>query len=211
METASMRCRLPPSRIGPLRMTLGRLLLLAAVFWVCGINGEVTVGETVQGEVYVNSRNCVRKELGRRIDRGEDLPERLVLDRRIFSRSKDGGETFYEEGYHDELLDPPCNAGQARYSTRAEGGRNILLHTKPAGERLGDRSHLTCYVSCDEGRSWTRGRVVSEKSGGYSDVAVTADKTIFTLYENRRDDRVSEGMLLARFNLEWLLGEAEPR
>jgi sialidase-1 len=176
-----------------------------------GAGGEVTVGETVQGEVYVNSRNCVRKEFSRRINGGEGLPEGIVLDRRIYSRSKDGGETFYEEGYHDELLDPPCNAGQARYSTKAEGGRNILLHTKPAGEKLGDRSYLTCYVSDDEGRSWTRGRVVSEKSGGYSDVAVTADKTILTLYENRRDDSVPKGMLLARFNLEWLLGETEPR
>jgi sialidase-1 len=176
-----------------------------------GVNGEVTVGQTVQDEVYVNSRNCARKEFPRRIARGGKLPEGIVLDRRIYSRSKDGGETFYEEGYHDELLDPPCNAGQARYCTKAEGGRNILLHTKPAGEKLGDRSHLTCYVSYDEGRSWPRGRVVSEKSGGYSDVAVTADKTILTLYENRRDDSVPKGMLLARFNLECLLGELEPR
>ena len=45
----------------------------------------------------------------------------------------------------------------------------------------------------------------------YSDVAVTADKTILTLYENRRDDSVPKGMLLARFNLQWLLGEAESR
>ena len=175
-----------------------------------GVNGEVTVGETVQGEVYVNSRNSARKEFDRTIDRGGTLPKGIVLDRRIYSRSKDAGETFYEEGYHDELLDPPCNAGQARYSTKAEGGPNILLHTKPAGKKLGDRSHLTCYISYDEARSWIRGRVISEKSGGYSDVAVTADKTILTLYENRRDDGVPKGMLLARFNLEWLLGGAEP-
>jgi hypothetical protein len=162
------------------------------------------------GELCVNSRNRVPKEFGRTIDRGENLPEGIVLDRRIYSRSKDGGETFCEEGYHDELLDPPCNAGQARYSTKAEGGRDILLHTKPAGEKLGDRSHLTCYVSYDEGRNWLAGRVVSEKSGGYSDVAVTTDKTILTLHENRRDDSVPNGMLLARFNLEWLLGKAEP-
>lgn len=175
-----------------------------------GVNGEVTVGETVEGEVYVNSRNCVRKEFRREIDRGEKLPEGIVLDRRIYSRSKDGGETFHEEGYHHELLDPPCNAGQARYSTKADDGENILLHTKPAGRKLGDRSHLTCYVSRDEGRTWIAGRVISEKSGGYSDVAVTADKTILTLYENRHDDGVPKGMLLARFNLEWLLEEAQP-
>jgi sialidase-1 len=59
---------------------------------------------------------------------------------------------------------------------------------------------LTCCLRRDGGCSWTAGNVISESSGGYSDLAVLPDKTILTLYESRA------GLLLARYILEWLLG-----
>ena len=188
------------------------------------VNGEMTVGETADGEVYVNCRNEVSKILGQAKQAGQDigqgpspqpsprstgarelsagravkLPQGLVPQRRLYARSRDGGETFYEAGCHAELFDGPCNAGQTAYSWGDDGGRGVLLFTAPANRQ---RTRLTGYVSRDGGRTWTAGNVISEQSGGYSDVAVLPDKTILTLYESR------QGLLLARYNLEWLLGK----
>ena len=128
------------------------------------------------------------------------LPQGLVPQRRLYARSRDGGETFYEEGCHAELFDGPCNAGQTAYSWGDDGGHGVLLFTAPANRQ---RTRLTGYVSRDGGRTWTAGNVISEQSGGYSDVAVLPDKTILTLYESQ------QGLLLARYNLDWLLGKNE--
>ena len=117
------------------------------------------------------------------------------------------GKTFYEQGCHDELFHPPCNAGRTRYSTPADGGQSMVLFTKPGSRRPRDRTHLRCCVSHDEGRTWIEGNVISEKSGGYSDVAVLRDRTILTVYENRLDDSTPKGLLLARYNLAWVLSK----
>jgi sialidase-1 len=171
-----------------------------------GINGEVTVGETGDGEVYANSRNGASKVAIRAKAAGEtaDLPRGIVPHQRIYSRSRDGGESFSEEGCHAELFDGPCNAGQAWFPMKDDKSGGIMLFTAPAVQ---NRSKLTGYVSRDGGRTWITGNIISEKSGGYSDVAVLADRTILTLYENGRDDGRSRGLLLARFNLDWLLGK----
>jgi sialidase-1 len=170
-----------------------------------GINGEVTVGETGDGEVYVNSRNGASKVIIRAKAAGEkaELPPGITPHRRIYSRSKDGGESFYEEGVHEELFDGPCNAGL----TWVPGEGGGLLFTAPAVQ---NRSRLTGYLSRDGGRKWTAGEVISEKSGGYSDSAVLPDQTILTLYENAKNTERPLGLLLARYNLEWLMAKPAP-
>jgi sialidase-1 len=189
------------------------------------INGEMTVGETADGEVYVNCRSGVGKIRAKAGQAGVDtgqarsprpsapgstgarelsadwdaaLPQGLVPQRRLYARSRDGGESFYEEGCHMALFDGPCNAGQATCLWADDGSRGMLLFTAPVNRQ---RTHLTGYVSRDGGRTWTVGNVISQKFGGYSDVAVLPDKTILTLYESR------QGLLLARYNLDWLLGQ----
>ena len=167
-----------------------------AVLKNCGeAPGEVTVGETPDGEVYVNSRNAVAKvNKPSRSAEAAALPPGLVAHQRIYSRSRDGGETFCEEGCHAELHDEPCNAGLTTYAAR-EGSPACMLFTAPAGPH---RSHLTVHVSHDGGRHWKPGSVISETAGGYSDVAVLNDGGILTLYEGRA------GLLLARYHLAWL-------
>ena len=161
------------------------------MFKDCGdLNGEVTVGETPDGEVYVNSRNSSSKLKSSR-------PSDIVAYQRLYSRSRDGGESFYAEGCHPELFDGPCNAGQTRLG-------ELMLFTAPA---VRERSRLTGYVSRDGGRTWTASNVISKDSGGYSDVAVMPDKMILTLYENTRSAANPRGMLFARYNLEWLIGK----
>ncbi|MCX7008135.1 MAG: sialidase family protein [Kiritimatiellaeota bacterium] len=162
-----------------------------------GINSEVCIGETGEGEVYVNSRNETSKAAKR--DPTSAPTKGIVAHQRIFSRSRDGGESFYEEGCHAELFDGPCNAGQTWVP---EGTNGVMLFTAPA---VGQRIQLTGYVSRDSGRTWKLGRIISEKSGGYSDDACTPDGTILTLYENARNKDKPRGLLLARYNLAWLL------
>lgn len=77
---------------------------------------------------------------------------------------------------------------------------------KPGPDEPKNRLDLTGYFSHDDGRSWIKGNRVSQ-TGGYSDIAVLPDKRIVVLYENRTDDTLPHGLLLARFNLEWLTGE----
>lgn len=164
------------------------------------VNGEMTVGETADGEVYVNCRNSVSKLLARATREGQEIerPRDLPPQRRLFARSRDGGETFSEQGYHAELFDGPCNAGLTAYSWGEDGGRGGLLFTAPANRQ---RTQLTCYLSRDGGRNWTVGGVIAESAGGYSDVAVLPDDTILTLFESR------QGLRLARYNFAWLVRE----
>lgn len=170
-----------------------------------GFNSEVTVGETAEGEVYVNSRN----EAGKTGAKGKPdatagkLPEGIVPHQRLYSRSRDGGETFYAEGCHAELFDGPCNAGQTSVPDTPGGERGGLLFTAPA---VRQRTQLTGYLSRDGGRTWTAGRVIAEKAGGYSDAAALPDQTLLTLYENQRDGNQPRGLLLARYPPAWLLG-----
>jgi len=139
------------------------------------INGEVALCEVSGGEVYVNFRR-----------RGGSPA------RRIFARSRDGGATFYDEGTEADLPAHGCNAGLHSF-TPPGAKKRVVLFSYPLKR---NRADLTCYISRDDGHSWARTRVISNR-GGYSDVNVLPDGTILTLYEKG-------GLSLARFNLAWL-------
>jgi sialidase-1 len=160
---------------------------------------EVALGETADGEIYVNCRNSVEKSVTRPKKAGQaaGVPVTFVPHQRIYARSRDGGESFYEEGCHAELYDEPCNAGLAFYPPD-DGRDGLQLFSAPVGPR---RTQLTGFVSRDGGRTWKAGQIISEKAGGYSDLAVLPDKTILTFYEDHGR------MLLARYSLAWLTGQ----
>ena len=178
------------------------------------LNGEVALAETAEGQVYVNSRNEVGKLVARAKKTGAppSLSEGIIPHRRIFSRSRDSGETFRRgKVCHAELFETrnhACNAGLTWVENNGDSSRNVLLFTEPASQQ---RSKLTGYVSRDGGQTWIVGNIISENSGGYSDDGVLPDETILTLYENARDDSRPRGLLLARYNLDWLLGKKDPQ
>jgi hypothetical protein len=138
------------------------------------VNGEVALCETSSGEVYVNYRNCDASANPRR---------------RLYSRSRDGGASFYQEGAAEDLPAHGCNAGLTSF-TPAGAEKPLLLLTYPLES---NRNKLTCYLSRDDGRSWLRTKRISDH-GGYSDVAVLSDGTILVLYEKSR----TAGICLAR-------------
>jgi hypothetical protein len=151
------------------------------------INGEVALCETSAGEVYVNYRNC---------------DTRAGSLRRLYSRSRDGCAAFYSEGAQEDLPAHGCNAGLASFRP-AGAEKPLLLFTYPLES---NRHKLTCYVSRDDGRSWSRTKAISEH-GGYSDVAVLPNGMMVVLYEKSR----AAGLCLARFSLAQAPPQSESR
>jgi sialidase-1 len=142
------------------------------------LNGEVALCETSTGAVYVNYRNSDRRANPRR---------------RLYSRSRDGGASFYEEGAEEDLPAHGCNAGLVSFAVEGEEKPIAMLLTYP---REPSRHKLTCYFSSDDGQSWSAAKEISN-GGGYSDVAVLPDRIILVLYEQSR----AAGLHLARFRL----------
>lgn len=62
-------------------------------------------------------------------------------------------------------------------------------------------------LSDDDCRTWPISRTVCEGPAGYSSLAVTPDGTVLCAYETLNETRYTGNIMLARFNLEWLLGK----
>ncbi len=71
-------------------------------------------------------------------------------------------------------------------------------------ESLRVRSHLTAYLSHDEGETWSDGLLLDERAGvSYPDGAQTADGAIQIIYD--RDRQGAKEILLAVFTEEEVL------
>ena len=81
---------------------------------------------------------------------------------------------------------------------RLASGRLLLVKHGKIEERTPKRSHLTAYVSDDEGRTWRGGLMLDERTGvSYPDGFQHPDGTYYIIYDhNRASDRE---ILLARF------------
>lgn len=82
---------------------------------------------------------------------------------------------------------------------RLPSGRILLVkHGVPVDTRPQSRSHLTAYLSDDDGVTWQGGLVLDEREGvSYPDGTTAPDGTIYITYDHNRD---TDGeVLLARF------------
>ena len=164
---------------------------------------EVTLAETSDGQVYANYRK-----------------NRPYHNRwRWHAWSSDSGESFSARGGQPkDLTTQICHAGLVRYPNE-NSAPDILLFANPAGPR---RSRLTLRASYDHGSTWPEAKQIDDGPSAYSDLAVTADKTILCLYEDSlewseeqlarwydsfdsldRRRRWCERISIARFNLQW--------
>ena len=144
---------------------------------------EVEVDDPSQGPALcINCRNY----------RGEK--------RRAVAWSRDGGDSFSDHEWVDELVEPICQASMIRLTTAAAHDRNRVLFANPASEA---RERLTVRMSCDECRTWQVERVLYDGPAAYSDLAVTDDLQVLCLYE-RGAEGPYEHLTLARFCLGWL-------
>ncbi len=109
------------------------------------------------------------------------------------SYSTDEGRTWSEP--------QPSKIGHtsARFHLRRlASGRLLLVKHGKIEERTPKRSHLTAYVSDDEGQTWRGGLMLDERTGvSYPDGFQHPDGTYYIIYDhNRASDRE---ILLARF------------
>jgi sialidase-1 len=125
---------------------------------------------------------------------------------RYVARSRDGGETWFEEFNEPALPESAfnCQASILREAQpAAEGVKPRLVFVNPIA---GSRTNLTVRVSTDDGKTWSAGRTIQPGPGAYSSVAFLKDGTIGVLYETGKVHPY-EKISFARFNLEWLTGK----
>ena len=111
------------------------------------------------------------------------------------SISTDRGQTW------PELTPSSIRHPSARFFIRRlQSGNLLLVKHGPVSERTG-RSHLTAFLSADDGRNWSGGLVLDERNGvSYPDGQQTPDGRIRIIYDYSRT--AERTILMATFREE---------
>jgi len=109
-------------------------------------------------------------------------------------RSSDGGKTW-SFSVDKSQIDPVCNGSILRYTKKADGySKDRLLLCHP--NSFSGRNNLTIKISYDEGKTWSRGKVIEKGPSAYSSLTICKDGSIGVLYE------IKKNVNFARFTLE---------
>lgn len=120
---------------------------------------ETSIACTFDGRIYLNAR--------------------VHGTRRAIAYSENGYYGWSKLTIDKALIDPRCFGSCAAYD---HNGKKALLFANCESEN--SRDHITVKLSLDNGTSWTSKYLISEKSGGYVEIAVDNSKgTIYVLYE----------------------------
>lgn len=115
---------------------------------------------------------------------------RLMLNMRNYDRSRktrqislsfNGGETWQDQKYDLNLIEPICQAGFIASSWNSDGTRKYLFFSNPADSE--NRINLTIKVSINEGKSWKSSKVLHSGPSAYSDLAIISPNIIACLFE----------------------------
>jgi sialidase-1 len=124
---------------------------------------------------------------------------------RYVARSRDGGETWFEQFDDPSLPEPVCQGSiLGKVPPTVKGAKPHLVFINPTD--AGGRTNLTVRVSTDDGKTWSAGRTIQPGPAAYSSIAFLKDGTIGVLYETGKVHPY-EKIVFARFNLEWLAGQ----
>lgn len=111
------------------------------------------------------------------------------IRQRILSYSSDGGKTWDQSYFEEQLPDPVCQA--SILAIGKEGGKTILAHSNPSD--TSNRNNLQIKISRDEGRTWTQHIPVDSSEDpadlpwtAYSDMVDLGQGKIGILYERDR-------------------------
>jgi sialidase-1 len=118
---------------------------------------------------------------------------------RVVARSRDDGMTWTPPRMDENLPCPTCQA--STLTLPSKDGKSRVLFSNPATRN--SRTRMTVRLSYDDGKTWPVSKQITAGPAGYSDMAVGEDGTIYLAYENG-NQRYSERISVARFNLEWL-------
>ncbi len=132
-------------------------------------------------------------------DKDQTFDEHMIVERKdgslwLLARTNYGiGESFssdrgktWTEMKPSAISHPPARF----FINRLNSGSLLLVKHGPIDKKIG-RSHLTAYISKDDGKSWEGGFMLDERGGvSYPDGQQTADGTIYITYDyNRTTDR----------------------
>ena len=157
-------------------------------------HGECTMVERNDGSLFMNMRTSV--------------PGKYSFGYRLTSVSTDQGMTWTKPVVDKSLPCPACQGSMIRWNKKE------ILFLNPAvnhngGFAIWSRKHLTLRSSADEGKTWTKGRILNKGLAGYSDLAITINGNILTLFENGERD-YCEKITIAELKPSWLrVEEAE--
>ena len=97
------------------------------------------------------------------------------------SVSTDDGQTW-SEAAPSKIMHPPARF----FITRLASGNLLLVKHGPIDKKTG-RSHLTAFVSRDDGKTWEGGLMLDERGGvSYPDGQQSADGTVYITYDYDR-------------------------
>ena len=137
---------------------------------------------------------------------GATMPKKdRCFDEHMFIERKDGSIKVYSRTRYGiaeaistdrgktwtDLTPSPILHPSARFFIHQLASGNILLVKHGPIEEKTGRSHLTAYISKDEGNTWQGGLMLDERNGvSYPDGQQTADGTIYITYDySRTNDR----------------------
>jgi hypothetical protein len=109
------------------------------------------------------------------------------------SISKDHGQTW------PELKKSSLVHTNARFFIRRLNSKNLLLVKHGPLDMQTGRSHLTAFLSEDDGKTWPYSLLLDERKGvSYPDGVQAEDGTIYIIYDHNRS--ADKEILLAKFN-----------
>ena len=175
--------------------------------------GEGVLAELSDGRIYYNSRCHMAVDHRRLVSWSHDGGHRWV-DWQACDTLREVGEPYYFK--YGSRPSYGCNAGLVRLPPAATDNKDVLIFSTPDNPG-GTRVRMTVWASFDGAQTWSMKRLVYGGPSAYS--SLTADETgnIYLLFEaglsaNLKRDIDHHKIMLARFNLAWLLhgGQRDP-
>jgi predicted neuraminidase len=186
----------------PLVLTTGEWVLPAST-WRKTDNSAKLVVSTDQGRSWTIRGGCNVPVASRAFD------EHMLVERKdrslwLLARTNYGiGESVSNDrgATWPELKPSAIAHPSARFFiTRLSSGNLLLVKHGPIGKKT-DRSHLTAFISTDDGRTWGDGLLLDERDGvSYPDGQQTADGLIRIIYDFSRTG--ARHILMATFREE---------
>ncbi len=96
------------------------------------------------------------------------------------SVSRDGGRTWSEGSLY---LKGRTFANKRFFIRRLKSGALLLVRNNSPD---GKRSHMTAFVSDDDGATWSGGLLLDERESSYPDGVQAPDGTIYVIYDHQR-------------------------
>jgi sialidase-1 len=115
-------------------------------------------------------------------------------NRRVTALSKDGGETWSEATFAEELIEPVCQGSIIRLAPDKEGKVRFAF-SNPASTK---REKMTVRLSEDGCVTWPLSKRLHEGSSGYSSLVEMPGNSIGCLFEKDKASRI----VFVRFSVE---------